>query len=200
MAPTVQLDVISEALQLSQAERRAAVTKVAFTAGLQAFGVAALASGGAVLGLLRFSPLFRRSLGISGKTALVVMPSAFAYTLVSEQTASRMAHPGAFDAAVRGRRITTLSVPQRCANFLYESPMRSLGLLGVPVVATIFVAKGRSPHLSFWTRLFHTRVLGQASVLSLLLSLALFHDWMDKRGLYLEEWEKEDQQRGEASE
>ena len=77
------------------------------------------------------------------------------------------------------------------ANYAFFNPMRTLIASGIVTVGTIFAIKGGEAHLSLFQRLFHTRVLGQASVLGLLVGTMAFHEYMDRRGPFLEEWETE---------
>lgn len=189
--PTIHLDVIDDASRLSKEERKDVVTSVALTAGIQAAVAAAALAGVAVIAGQRFSPWFRRSFGPSGKTALVIMPAAFSYTLVSEQATDRLANPHAFRRAYSQRLPSTLTVPQLVANYAYVHPVKVLACASIPAYIAIFALKGGEKHLSIMQRIFHTRVIGQATVLVFLLSIMAFHDYMDNHGLYKEEWETE---------
>lgn len=137
------------------------------------------------------SHFFRTRLNTSARTALVIMPIVFAFGIVSEQVASRMANPEAFAHDIHSGRVSTLSLPKRLANFVHDYPVRTLFMLGVPGVIGIFASKGGQHELSLSQRLMHTRVIGQFTVLSILLGTMGFHDYMSRHGRYLEPWEEE---------
>lgn len=63
----------------------------ALVAGGKAAGVALLASGAAVFAAHTFWPAFRRGLGVSGRTALVVSPAFGMYFLQAELTMNECA-------------------------------------------------------------------------------------------------------------
>ncbi len=175
---------------LSSEEKKKLVTQEAMKHGLMNTVKVAAITVPAVLLLHRYNPLFRRGLGVSGKTATAVMPPLFAFAFTSEQIASKMGNPDAFKHAMSADSKTTLPMYKLAANYIYTKPVNTLVMVSSPIVAGIYIAKGGAG-LSLSMRLMHTRVLGQFSVLSVLVGTMIFYDYMSKRGRFLEPWEAE---------
>jgi hypothetical protein len=197
MAPPVvyQSDAINHALSLPIEDRKAMVTKISIQQGAFAATQVAAVWLPAITylsyGKARPAKFFQTGLNASAKTAFTIMPIVMGFGLVSEQVASRLANPQAFEAELSHGRVSSLSVPKRLANFFLDSPMKALIMIGVPGVLGIFLAKGGQSELSFSQRIMHTRVMGQFSVLAVLVGTMGFHDYMTKRGRFLEVWEEE---------
>lgn len=81
----------------------------------------------------------------------------------------------------------SLGVHYQIANFWQENPFKILTAVGVPTVLYIFKGRAGQDHLQFQMKLMHTRVFGQFAVLSLLLSLMGFKEYMDRSGKYITE-------------
>ena len=115
---------------LTEAER-AGIGQQAQRSGFAAAAAAAAVSGAAVLTANATSARFRGALGISGKMALVVTPTAGAFFLRSQQTVNRanldaeryLSDPNAPSAAPAR---TSLAVWQLAANAVYDHPMKSI--------------------------------------------------------------------------
>jgi hypothetical protein len=196
MAPVVyNSDAINAALALPQEERRRLVTKIAAQQGAIAAAQASLGWVPVVTYLLnaKSEPAlwFQTRLNTSAKTAATIMPIIFAFGMVSEQVATRLANPQAFVSDVSTGRVSALPVHKRLANFVYDHPINSLIMAGVPAVLTIFMSKSGQTELSLSQRIMHTRVAGQFTVLMTLVSVMGFHDYMGRRGRFLEPWEEE---------
>ena len=86
----------------------------------------------------------------------------------------------------------SLSVHHRFANFFQENPFKILAGIGIPTVMYIFKGKSSQDHLATQLKIMHTRVLGQASVLIMLLSLMGFKEYMDRSGKYITERDVQD--------
>ena len=71
------------------------------------------------------------------------------------------------------------------ANFWQEHPFRMLAAAAVPAVGYIYF--GRNEGLQLQMKVMHTRVMGQFTVLALLLSLMGFKEYMDKNGKFITE-------------
>merc|ERR1712150_38278 len=82
-----------------------------------------------------------------------------------------------------------LGVHHQFANYWQESPFKILGFFGVPTVAYIFYGKSGQQHLQFQSMVMHTRVFGQFAVISMLLGLMGFKDYMDRNGKFITEAE-----------
>jgi len=86
----------------------------------------------------------------------------------------------------------SLSVHHRFANFFQENPFKILAGIGIPTVLYIFKGKSGQEHLATQMKIMHTRVMGQASVLIMLLSLMGFKEYMDRSGKYITERDVQD--------
>mmetsp|Transcript_29393 Transcript_29393/g.41332 ORF Transcript_29393/g.41332 Transcript_29393/m.41332 type:complete len:287 (+) Transcript_29393:348-1208(+) len=75
------------------------------------------------------------------------------------------------------------------ANYWQEYPFKILAFLGVPTVGYIFYGKSGQQHLQFQSMIMHTRVFGQFAVISMLLGLMGFKDYMDRNGKFITEAE-----------
>ena len=75
------------------------------------------------------------------------------------------------------------------ANFWQEHPFRMLAAAAVPAVGYIYY--GRNDGLQLQMKVMHTRVMGQFTVLALLLSLMGFKEYMDKNGKFITEEDAE---------
>jgi len=80
-----------------------------------------------------------------------------------------------------------LGVHHRLANFWQENPFKILGAIGVPTVFYIFKGREGQQHLQFQSKLMHTRVFGQFAVITMLLSLMGFKEYMDRSGKFITE-------------
>ena len=137
--------------------------------------VAAIATGfvssGAVYLANELSPKFRGALGVSGKMALVVTPTAGAFFLKSHLTvAEARADPDKFvSGKPTGARQTqqqqsSLSLFQTASNFVYFNPFKTIGAIALPLYGYIFHKESTSAAtamLPLSQRLIHTRVYGQ---------------------------------------
>mmetsp|Transcript_16278 Transcript_16278/g.20132 ORF Transcript_16278/g.20132 Transcript_16278/m.20132 type:complete len:188 (-) Transcript_16278:227-790(-) len=183
---TIQMESISDALDLSPADRKKQVTHISLMTGLEAGAKIGIISVPAVLALTKYYAPFRQNLGVSGRTAMAIIPPLFAFGLVSEQVASRLATPDSYANHVLSQQAeqSKIAIHHRAANWAYDHPVKSLIFGSVAAVGTVFALKGRETHLKFSQRVLHTRVLGQASVLGILVGTMVFHDFMNKRGRY----------------
>lgn len=141
---------------------------------------AAAASGAAVLGLNALSARFRAALGLSGKLALVVTPTFGAFILNSHLTlADAHADPDGFVAPHQQQRASAAVAPEResgppvnslgvrytLANFVFESPFKTILGIALPLYGSIFYRESVTPQTASMLlsqRLIHTRVYGQA--------------------------------------
>jgi hypothetical protein len=148
-------------------------------AGAKAGAVAGAVSFGVLKYLEATSARFRSfRLNAGARTAIVFTPVAFSFTVFSEQNVLREANPAWFPK----KKASSLPLHEKCANWVYGHPVQSLILSAVPGYGLIFHATRDQKHLSFSQRIIHTRVIGQAYVLTTVLILMGFMDFMDKRG------------------
>lgn len=80
-----------------------------------------------------------------------------------------------------------LGVQHKVANFWQENPFKILAGIGVPTVLYIFKGRDGQKHLPTQMKIMQTRVFGQFAVISMLLSLMGFKEYMDKHGKYITE-------------
>jgi len=81
----------------------------------------------------------------------------------------------------------SLGLHHRIANFWQENPFKILIALSVPTVGIIFKSRSSQSHLQFQSMVMHTRVMGQFSVILMLLSLMGFKGYMDANGKFVTE-------------
>ena len=173
------------------------VADAAKRAGMLAAGAAAVASGGVVAAANAFSPRFRGALGVSGKAALVVTPSAGAFYLKSHLTmAHARANPEAFlhsqRAMAGGRGIGaaeqgSLALWQSAANMVYDHPFKTIIGIAVPCYLAIFHRESTNPataQMLLSQRLIHTRVYGQGVVVLTAIAVMGFAESMRRDGRY----------------
>lgn len=177
-------------------------SSVALRRGLGYCAATVAASGAAVYAANQLSKSFRTHLGISGKVAMVVIPSFGVFTLMSELTLfdardnpekyglEQPTGPvlaGSSPGALKAGNVVIgedLKFHHRAANYLYDHPFHLLASLAVPVVGGIFYSQSGHSHLKLSQKIMHTRVLGQTSVLAMLLSIMYFRDYMDRNGRF----------------
>mmetsp|Transcript_29497 Transcript_29497/g.62605 ORF Transcript_29497/g.62605 Transcript_29497/m.62605 type:complete len:288 (+) Transcript_29497:173-1036(+) len=83
----------------------------------------------------------------------------------------------------------SLGVQHKIANFWQENPFKILAAVGVPTVFYIFKGREGQKHLQLQSILMQTRVFGQFAVLTMLLSLMGFKEYMDRSGKFVTEGE-----------
>lgn len=80
-----------------------------------------------------------------------------------------------------------LGLHHKIANFWQENPFKILGAIGVPTVFYIFKGREGQQHLQLQSKLMHTRVFGQFAVITMLLTLMGFKEYMDTSGKFITE-------------
>lgn len=181
---TIQTDTIKEAMALPADKRAELAPGMAFKAGMEAFFVVgSVMAAGSVYANFKI-PAYKRNLGASGKVMTCLIPATMSYALFSDQLSARMAAPERFAAAEAEKKqhAATLPLHKRTANWLYENPVKSLAATGIPAVVGIFSYQSRDKFMTASQKVMHTRVIGQATVLALLVSTMAFQDTMSKRG------------------
>jgi len=83
----------------------------------------------------------------------------------------------------------SLSPHHVACNFIQEHPFKLLTVVGVPSVAYIFYGKNHQQHLQVQQQIMHTRVIGQFTVIALLLTFMGFKTYMDMYGKFITEAE-----------
>ena len=155
--------------------------------------IAALTVSGSAVGLAnRMSPLFRRALGVSGKTALVVTPTAGAFYLGSYLTVANVdAHKylGQAEHVAAGPRRadprSKLAPWEVAANALYAAPFTGIIAFAASAYGLIFWHESTNPataNMLFSQKLIHTRVYGQLVAVCTTVAVMGFCDRMTKSG------------------
>jgi hypothetical protein len=148
----------------------------------------------------KHSKLFRSSLGVSGKAAMIVIPTFGTAMLASELALlAAQRNPERYGILVHVEEheeaplpnknfVSTLGIHHRAANWSYENPFRILGICCVPIVGSMFYGQTgeMKTHLKFSQKVMHTRIFSQATVLTTLLGLMFFRDYMDTNGMFVE--------------
>lgn len=185
---TIQTDTthkaLTEAMALPAEERAKLAPKLAFKAGMEAFFVVGGAFTAASVYAHYKIPFYKAYVGTSGKLLTVMIPGSMAYALMADQLNARMAVPESFAATYATEKKLTHTLPlyQRTANWFYENPTTGLAATGIPIVGSVWFYQSRDKFMTASQKVMHTRVIGQASVLALLVSTMFFRDQMDKRG------------------
>ena len=82
-----------------------------------------------------------------------------------------------------------LGMHHQIMNYWQENPVKILAAVGLPAVAYIFYGKSGQSQLQLQQKIMHTRVLGQGTVVAIMLALMGFKDYMDKHGKFITEAE-----------
>lgn len=91
------------------------------------------------------------------------------------------------DSGVRIVPGDSIGFHHKIANFWQENPFKILVGLGAPTVLYIF--SGRKENRQLQQKLMHTRIFGQFTVISMLLTLMGFKTYMDSMGKYISQKE-----------
>lgn len=141
----------------------------------------------------RVSPLFRRSVGISG---IVTMAAFFGFMIANEQVISHAnSAPTEFIARAMGkhRNVATQSSSgglklmwhESVLNAVYDSPFKTVAAFSVPAIAGLFAHQNQNAAIKFSQKVMHTRVLGQGYVVLCLAAVMAFHDYIDTHGRFV---------------
>mmetsp|Transcript_25802 Transcript_25802/g.30520 ORF Transcript_25802/g.30520 Transcript_25802/m.30520 type:complete len:230 (-) Transcript_25802:50-739(-) len=165
--------------------------------GLKATCAMFVVSGSAAFTANKYSTLFKNRLSVSGKLAMVIVPT-FGTALLSSELALIAAQRNPEDYGITDTDeniqqlpknvVSTLGFHHRTANWAYENPFQLLGVSCLPIVASIFYGQTgeMKTHLKISQKIMHTRIFSQATVITTLLSLMFFRDYMDTNGIFVE--------------
>ena len=153
---------------------------------------AGVVSGALVAAANTFSPRFRGALGVSGKTALIVTPTAGAFFLSSQLAINGATKDGGTSiggatGAAHTATVSSLPLWCRAANQLYENPFKTIMAICVPAYGALFYHESTHPataHMLLSQRLIHTRVYGQAIAVGTAVAVFAFSKTMDGEGAY----------------
>ena len=156
--------------------------------GLMAAGVSLATFGSLAYAANVLTPFFRTRLNVSGKLASVVMPTIGITAFTMERHIIYCKNHKqeflddylGFEAPIEDVEVKPLALWKRGANFIYRYPFYTLGVTGTIMVGSIYTAQ--PSHLSFTQKVFHSRVLGQFSVIATLCGVMGFWDYMNRNG------------------
>ncbi|KAE8887724.1 hypothetical protein PF005_g8424 [Phytophthora fragariae] len=157
---------------------RDVITWHAYMSGLKAGSVTGMVAGTAVLSANAYWPAFRTRLGVSGKTALALMPAMAVFSFVSENRMLAGARNPQMYLASTNPNFVELRVPKQSSLMMYVPACRQLLSLNTSIQRS--------------QQIMHTRIYGQTAVVVLLLGSMAFSDYMKKRGRF-EEVETDDE-------
>jgi hypothetical protein len=166
------------------------ISKHATKVGFESGALAAAIAGSGVLAANTYWPVFRRRLGASGKTALVVSSALATFIITAEtQLVAGSRNPEKYLASLDPNFVaeethdrSSLRWHHRMANTLYDHPYRTLAIVGVPLVGGIFAVQATNHTIQRSQQIMHTRIYGQGAIVVLLLASMGFHDYMRSRG------------------
>lgn len=185
-----------ESRHLNTSERELISTS-AGRSGFMASAMTAVVSGGAVALASALSPRFRSALSASGKTALIVTPTAFAFWAQSHLTiGAATKDPSAYIesaaaatqvtvAAAKAGEVVRLPAYYGIANAIYTHPFKTIMGLAVPSYAALFYYESVNPataHMLLSQRLIHTRVYGQAIAIGITTAVMAYVKTMEDDG------------------
>lgn len=84
----------------------------------------------------------------------------------------------------------SLDIHHHAANIIQEHPFKLLAVVGVPSVLYIFLGRNQQ-NLQLQHKLIHTRVIGQGTVIGILVAFMGLKSYMDKWGTFITEAEAE---------
>lgn len=178
--------------------RRDTIADYSVNKGLKAGAVTFALCLPSVLVANRVSPTFRTRLNASAKTLLTLMPSMAVFSYVGEINLARgKKHPERFLEAIEAEKHPQVRIRsnlkwwQQAANHVYDHPYKSLMAVSTPLVASIFAAQHANKAITVSQQVMTTRIYSQASVVVLLLSAMLFHDFMQEHGRFEAEQKEE---------
>jgi len=97
-----------------------------------------------------------------------------------------------YQQSVRGANVCVVPELQwyhKAANFASQNPLKVLAAAAVP--SYVFIFRGRAEQ-GLAIKIMHTRVLGQAAAIGMLLGVMGFKDWMDANGRFISEAQAND--------
>ena len=140
----------------------------------------------------KYNQSFSRYMSVSAKTSLPVMTSLFLFGLQYElKLYDVLRHPkkyGVDGSSIQNAIVPSTSMPfhHRAMNYFHDRPFVLISALGLPFVGSVLYQQLQIKHLTFSQRILASRVIGQAGVLVIGLSVIAFRDYMDKHGKFQE--------------
>lgn len=149
--------------------------------------IASTVTGAAtLLAALRYKK-FDQYASASAKVSIPVMTCALVYNYVFPTTVyDAMTHPEDYGLAPASTRVH-VPAHHRMMNYIYEHPLESTAIAGVPFAAVILKQQLSLPNLTLSEKLMHSRIYAQGSVLALCLGTFMFRGYMESHGKYPEE-------------
>ena len=160
-----------------------------------AWGIGALipATGLSVY-LNKTSAFYQKRLSISAKVSMPLMLGIGLFSYRMERNAFFMANEkqqwgysnSAKSAAEKEAIMSKMPTYQRVLNWGYDNPFQVIAMGGVPLVGAILKQQMAVKHLKMSQRIMHSRIYGQAGIITILLVTMGFRNYMDKNGRFPE--------------
>lgn len=160
-------------------------TSYAVSEGLSAAAPWGLASTGAVCAAHKWHAGFSRSLGVSGKCALAIMPPLFVFSLAGEHAVNRLMSQREAVVEKSERKSGGFTGHIKAVNFLMDHTLVCFGLAVAPMYGAILHYELKRPRPSTWRlshSIIHTRVYGQAAAIASLVTIFGAKDFLGKMG------------------
>lgn len=156
----------------------------------RALGALAI-SAGATHYALKDKKGFGRFGSVSMRIAIPLMVAIGTFSATYELTVSdaqRFPEKYGFgnQTQITPKKISFLTPTQKAMNYVYDHPFQMVVTLSLPLVGAILKKNMELKNLTFSQKIMHTRVIGQAGVLSVLLVTMAFRGYMEKRGRFEE--------------
>lgn len=176
------------------------VIREAVASGLRASVVGTAAMAGLVGAAHAFVPAFRNGVNLWGK-AVVIAAGAFGSMMVVAETELDQCyrHPERYSVPKSQRGFVEQQSLDLAETFI-EKPLRIVGLLGAGAVGTVAYRMFQDRGVSTSIKVMHTRVVGQASVVALLLAIMASNNWTLHAQRRLKELEDADREQGKGGE
>mmetsp|Transcript_11526 Transcript_11526/g.35511 ORF Transcript_11526/g.35511 Transcript_11526/m.35511 type:complete len:185 (-) Transcript_11526:103-657(-) len=174
----------AEAYSMESQKAKQAENDALFSA-LKAAAPWAIATPAAVWAANTYSAAFRRSLGVSGKVSVAMMPAVIAFNLAGEASVLRSLRTDAEGGAAPAEAGKALSFPKRAANVFCEHTLLSFGVIIAPLYGGILYSELTKPRYEGWRlshALIHTRVFGQAAAVGSLVLVFGLKDALRRNG------------------
>lgn len=117
-------------------------------------------------------------------------PPTSAKDINTEEQLMRLYRQSVADSGVRV--VKSLGPHHKIANFWQENPVKMLAVMAAPAVGYIYYGRAGKDHLQLQMKIMHTRVMGQFAVITMLLSLMGFKEYMDRNGKFITEADAEE--------
>jgi hypothetical protein len=138
----------------------------------------------------KYNQSFSKYMSVSAKTSLPVMTALFLFGLQYElKLYDVLRHPkkyGVDGSSIQKTVVKPSSMPfhHQAMNYFHDHPFVLISSVSFPFVGSVLYQQMQIKHLTISQRILASRVIGQAGVLVIALSVIGFRDYMDKHGRF----------------